>query len=359
MTKNHSEPTGFKLPDGLIRVRRDADHSLPALRRILTIVALLTTLTSVGAVGFHLTTGSGWLDSLYLAVITLTTLGSRDAGDQTATKVFVMIYLVGGLSIFTYSAFQIGQMLVNASFRQLLERRRMEREIRKLAEHFIICGMGRMGRTICEFLAQRRHPFVVVDRDEELLEGYAREHGWHTLIGDATDDAVLRAAGIDRARGLATVLATDADNVYVVLSARMLSSDVQIVARASDEAAVTKLERAGATRVISPFSSGAVKMARFMLSPSVEDFLEITDQQGAELELADVQIAAGSEYVGKPLAETDLRQRGVMIIGIRRQNGEHLLPPPGSAVIQAGDSLFAFGSTDAVNSMIAGCESSG
>ena len=170
MSKHNRDSTGFKLPDGLIRVRRDTDHSLPALRRILTIVALLTSLTSVGAVGFHLTTGSGWLDSLYLAVITLTTLGSRDAGDQTATKVFVMIYLVGGLSIFTYSAFQIGQMLVNASFRQLLERRRMEREIRKLAEHFIICGMGRMGRTICEFLAQRRHPFVVIDRDEELLE---------------------------------------------------------------------------------------------------------------------------------------------------------------------------------------------
>lgn len=324
--------------------------------RILSIVGLVLALTTVGAIGFHVTTSSEWLDSFYLAVITLTTLGSRDAGDDPATKVFVMGYLVGGLSIFTYSAFQIGQLVVNAGFRQMLEKRRMQREMRKLTGHFIICGMGRMGRTICEFLAHRNYQFVVVDRDEELLEGYSKEQGWHTLMGDATDDDVLLAAGIETARSLATVLATDADNVYVVLSARMLSADVQIVARASDENAVNKLERAGATRVISPFSSGAVKMARFMLSPSIEDFLEITDLHGAELELADIQIAAGSEYVGKPLSETDLRERGVMIIGIRRQNGERLLPPPGSAVIQAGDSLFAFGSTEAVNSMIAGCE---
>lgn len=326
------------------------------MRRLFSIAGLLLALTGVGALGFHLTTGSGLLESFYLAVITLTTLGSRDPGGRPATMLFVIVYMIGGLSIFTYSAFQIGQMVVNAEFRQMLERRRMEREIQKLHGHFIVCGMGRMGQTICQFLAKRKHPFVVVDRDEDLVEGICKENNWHIVVGDATADDVLLRAGVQRARGLATVLATDADNVYVVLSARMLSSDVQIVARASDESAVTKLERAGATRVISPFNSGAVKMARFMLSPSIEDFLEITDDHGAELELADVQITEGSPYIGKPLAETDLRERGVMIVGIRRQNGERLLPPPGSAVIHAGDSLFAFGSTEAVNSMIAGCE---
>ena len=159
-------------------------------------------------------------------------------------------------------------------------------------------------------------------------------------------------AGIGHARSLATVLATDADNVYVVLSARMLASGLQIIARASDEKAVEKMQRAGATRVVSPFSTGAVKMARFMLTPTVEDFFEITDTRGHDLELADVQITENSPYVGKKLMETDLREKGVMVVGIRRANGERLMPPPGTAVLMPGDSLFAFGSSAAVNGMI-------
>ena len=170
-------------------------------------------------------------------------------------------------------------------------------------------------------------------------------------MGDATDDAVLKRAGIERARSLASVLPTDADNVYVTLSARMLAPDLQIVARATEEKAVEKIQRAGATRVVSPFSSGAQKMARFMLTPSIEDFLEIADARG-DLELADVQITPESPYVGKRLQQTDLAKKGVMIIGIRRASGERLMPPPGSAEIQAGDWLFAFGSSDAVNSLI-------
>ncbi|MEZ6143966.1 MAG: potassium channel protein [Planctomycetaceae bacterium] len=319
------------------------------MKRVRLIAGLLLGLTGIGTVGFHLTTGRGWLESVYLSVITLTTVGSRDGGQTPAAMVFTMAYLVGGLSIFTYSAFQLGQFVVNVEFRRMLERRRMEKEIRKLNKHFIVCGMGRMGTTICEFLAQRRKPFVVIDTQSEAVEEAYRERGWHAIVGDSTDDAVLKDAGIERATGLATVLPTDADNVYVILTARMLSSNLQIVARASEPKAIEKMERAGATRVISPFSSGAVKMARFMLSPSVEDFLEITDSGGSELELADIQIDADSPYIGKSLMETDLRNSGVMIIGIRRANGERLLPPAGTAVIQAGDSLFAFGSSEAVN----------
>lgn len=324
------------------------------MKRLIVIVAMLASLTCIGTMGFHFTTDKSWLESAYMAVITLTTVGSRDGGQTPAAMVFTMFFIVGGLSIFTYSAFQLGQFVVNAEIRRMLERRRMEREIRKLEDHYIVCGMGRMGTTICEFLTQRRKPFVVIDTDNEHVEQVCLESGWHAISGDATDDAVLKTAGIERARGLATVLPTDADNVYVVLTARMFSAKLQIVARASEPKAIGKLERAGATRVISPFSSGAVKMARFMLSPSVEDFLEITDSGGSELELADIQIDSDSPYVGRKLMDTDLRDKGVMIIGIRRANGERLLPPTGTAVIEAGDSLFAFGSSEAVNAMISG-----
>ncbi|QDU35903.1 Voltage-gated potassium channel Kch [Maioricimonas rarisocia] len=323
------------------------------MRRFFSIAGLLLALTTAGAAGIRLLTGRSWLESSYLAVITLTTLGSEDVarGDPWA-MFFVMMYLVCGLSIFTYSAFQIGQLIVNAEIRGMLERRRMDRQIKTLEDHFIICGMGRMGMAICEYLAERQRPFVIIDRDLPRLEEIAQEHDWLYLHGDATDDEVLVQAGIERARALATVLATDADNVYVVLSARMLSADAQIIARSSDDAAVQKLERAGASRVISPFSSGAVKMARFMLNPSIEDFLEITDARGSELELADVQIREGSPYIGMKLAETDLSRKGVMVIGIRRASGERLLPPSGNAMIHVGDSLFAFGSSAAVNAMI-------
>lgn len=323
------------------------------MRRVFFIVALLLTLTTVGMVGFRLLTGEPWLRCVYQAIITLTTVGSSEPKDMSdATLIFIIAYLVFGLGIFTYSAFQLGHTIFSFEMRSLLERRRMLNAIEKLRDHFIVCGHGRMGETICQYLYNRNMPFVAIDVLDENLEESAREHGWLYIIGDATDDEILVKAGIERARSLASVLPTDADNVYVALSARMQNADLKIIARASEEKAVEKLQRAGATRVVSPFSSGAEKMARFMLNPSIEDFLEIADAQGNELELADVHISERSPYVGKQLMETDLRDKGVMVIGIRRANGERLMPPPGSAVLHAGDSLFAFGSATAVNEVI-------
>jgi voltage-gated potassium channel len=323
------------------------------MKRFVTLAFLLTSLILFGTVGFHIFCHADWLDSLYLAVITLTTVGSREPDHLDADgQVFVMVYLVCGLSVFSYSAFQIGSVVVNAELRGIFERRKMQQQIDQLRDHYIVAGLGRMGDTICEYLQQRGKPFVIIDINEERLQEVCKEAGWSYIHGDATDDNVLKAAGIDRARSLASVLPTDADNVYVILSARMLNSKLQIVARASTEKAVEKMERAGASRVISPFSTGAVKIARFMINPSIEDFLEVADHRGADWELADVQIGESSSLVGKQLMETDLRDRGVMVIGIRRASGERLMPPPGTAVIHAGDSLFAFGSTSAVNAMI-------
>ncbi len=320
-------------------------------RSVVTILCLLTGLTLVGTVGFRLTRELGWLDSLYLALITLTTVGSRDAGGNTASKVFTIGYLIVGLGIFTFSAFQIGSWVVSAEFRRWLERRRMNRTIEQLSDHSIVCGQGRMGLTICKYLSEREKAFVVVDYDEDRVAELCQDRGWPFVIGDATSDETLRLAGIERARGLTTVLSTDADNLYVVLSARMLNAKLKIIARASDEKAVDKLERAGANRVVSPFSTGAVKMARIMLNPSIEDFLEIADSHGNELELADVILTQASPYVNRTLKDTDLRSRGVMVIGIHRSTGEKLMPPPGDTVLQADDRLFVFGNTEAVNAV--------
>lgn len=325
--------------------------------RLLRTGGLVAAIIVTGTLGFHYFSGDRWLNCLYMAVTTLTTVGYAEIVPlDDAGRVFTMVYLLLGFSVFTYSAFQLGQWVVNAELQGMLERRRMEKKIDEMHDHYIVCGMGRMGWTICSQLQDHGKPFVAIDRNEERLRTFAVSPAgnWPYIAGDATDEDVLRRAGIERARGLATVLATDADNVYVILTARMISLRIEIIARASDEKAVAKLARAGANRVVSPFSTGAMKMARFLINPNVEDFLEIADRRGQGLELADIQITAGSAYVGKKLSETDLRELGVMVIGIRKSNGEKLMPPPGNAVIEIGDCLFAFGNTSAVNKMIGG-----
>ncbi len=327
------------------------------MRQFFVISGLLVGILVMGTVGIYSLTGEdvSWLESAYLAVITLTTVGSRDVPHSPQGMIFIMVYLISGISVFTYCVFQMGQLIVNADFREMWEKRRMDRELNKLNDHYIVCGLGRMGNSICEHLDSKNQPFVVIDSSEEVISQTCKERKWLGVHGDATDDEVLMQAGIERAQSIATVLATDADNVYVVLSARLLSSSIQIVARASDTSAVQKLQRAGATRVISPFSSGAKKMARLMLSPSIEDFLEITDESGSDLELAEIQIRNNNDYVGKSLAKTDLREQGIMVIGIRRTDGEHVIAPEGSVCIESGDSLFAFGSPTAVNALAAKC----
>ncbi len=323
------------------------------MRRVVGIVGLLVLLLVVGTIGFRVFSAASWIDCLFMSVITLTTVGYDQAVPlDDRGKMFAVAYLLLGFGIFTYSAFTVGQWVVSTEVHQIWERRRMQKSIEALTDHFIVCGMGRMGRVICEYLHERGRPFVVVDRDGDMLHETSRQAGWPYVVGDATDDETLRAAGIDRARSLATVLHTDADNVYVVLSARLLNPELQIIARASEEDAITKIQRAGATRVVSPFSSGAVKMARFMLNPSLEDFIEVADTRNNDLELVDVQVLPESRYVGRTLAETDLRARGVMVVGIRRESGERLMPPPGDTRIEAGDCVFAFGRAEAINEVL-------
>lgn len=330
--------------------RSDAGRSL--LRRFVTTVGLLFLMTVLGAVGFRAITGARWLDCLYMAIITLTTVGYGEVielGDPG--RIFVIVYLILGIGTFSFSAFQIGQLIVSPELKSLLETRRMEKAISHLSKHCIVCGLGRMGVTICRHLQEHHRGFVVVDVDEDRVKSVCDRDGWLYVIGDATDDQVLLRAGIGRAQALAAVLPTDADNVYVTLSAHMLSGELEIIARASSEKAAAKMERAGASRVVSPFSAGALKMARFLLNPNLEGFLEIIEKE-QDLELADVQVGANCPYVGERLMDIDMTEVGVVIVGLRRANGVRLLPPPPTAVIEPGDCLFAFGRAGALHKML-------
>jgi voltage-gated potassium channel len=212
------------------------------LRQIAGIVLLLCGLTVIGTVGLRITTEAPWFDCLYMAVITLTTVGYGESVPLgTAGRVFIIGYLAIGIGVFTFSAFTLGSLLVSAELHGLWRRRRMQMAVDRLSGHFIICGCGRMGTIIGEHLETRQQPFVIVDRDEQRLNAICEPRGWKSVAGDATDDRTLLAAGVDRAQSLAAVLPTDADNVYVVLSARMLATELQIIARASDLKAIGKL----------------------------------------------------------------------------------------------------------------------
>lgn len=322
------------------------------MRRLTLIVGLLAGLIAVGAVGFRLLSSADWVDCFYMAVITITTVGYREAVDLNATgRIFTMAYLLCGIGVFTYAFAQIGEWVVSTRMQELLEVRRMNKRIESLVDHYIICGVGGMGSTIADYLGQRGRSFVVIDKDEERLKTVCNERNWPMVAGDATQDDVLVRAGIARASSLAAVLPTDVDNLFVTLSARLLSPKMQIVARADTEGSVLKLERAGADRVISPVSSGAEKIARFMLSPSIEEFFSIADEQ-CDLQLADFCIGATSPLVGKTLEEAKLRDKGVMVLTIKRANGERLVPPAGSTRIQTGDFVFAFGTASDVEAVL-------
>ncbi|MFY9251995.1 MAG: potassium channel protein [Fuerstiella sp.] len=316
------------------------------MRKLLQIPLLILAMLLFGAISLQILTGQRFLICFYQAFILLATVGSQEPPQMTdATMGFIIVYLALGLGVFAYSAFQFGQILVNSDIRSVWEQRAMEKEINKLSGHFIICGFGRMGHELCDYLYQRNQRFVVIDEEEDLLTPEMRQDGWLFLCGDATQDEVLERAGIANARALTKVLPTDADNLYVVLSARLLNNRLQIVARASNDTAVRKMQQAGATRVINPLSSGAIRMARFMLSPSIENFVEVAESEGVDWEIADVQVPEGSHLVNKRLKDTSLREDGIMLLGVRRENGDKIFPPPGDLVIMPHDSLFAFGNS--------------
>jgi voltage-gated potassium channel len=324
------------------------------VNRIAHIATVLALLPIIGMLGFHWIEGWGYFDSLYMSVITLSTVGFREVHTLSpAGRGFVIVYLVVGMGVFFYGIVQIGELIVRAelSHWDWLGRRRMDMRLKSIEGHYIVCGAGRMGRAVCRHLHEKNHPFVVVDRDESAVE-VCQQEGWMVIDGDATDDRSLVEAGVKRARGLAAVLSSDADNLYVVLSARLLAPKLQIISRATDEISAAKMQKAGADRVISLYHTGGMKMAQLLLKPDLEDFFEIFSHEGGELDLAEIHVAADDLFSGKRLEETDFSRMGVVIVGIRRAGGELILPPSGTTEIQVDDDLIAVGKSDAIARMI-------
>jgi len=313
--------------------------------------ALLALLAAIllGTIGFHFIERWPLADSLYVTVQTLTTVGY---GDQTphsgAGRMFaVMVMLIGAGGV-ALAVSTIVQSVVQSELVATFGQRRRSRRMSKLSNHFIICGSGRVGSHLVRDLLATNESFVVIEQDQQRAAGFA-ERGVNVLVGDATLEVTLREARVEHARGLAACLPNDADNVYVVLTARDLNPNLRIVARAAEEQAEAKLLRAGANHVVAPTIIGGHRMAVALTKPAVSEFMDSITANELGLAFEQVEVDAASGLIGQELRATPIRtELDVVIISIRRQNGEMLFNPAGDAAIENGDILIAIGRADSL-----------
>ncbi len=320
-------------------------NGLHVRRRLLFLGVLALLLVSTGTAGYHLIEGWHPFDALYMTVITLSTIGYGETHPlSTAGRVFTICVILGGVFTFIYAATELIRMVVSGEVADLFGTQRMERALSRLKDHIIVCGFGRMGRLVCREFARQRVPFVIVDEEEASVRDFQMEHGL-ALVGDATSDEVLKQAGIDRARGLVTVMASDAENLFTTLSARLLNPKLHIVARVEDPLSEQKLLRAGANRVVSPYDIGGTRVANAMLKPTVVDFIELaTGTEHMDLQMEEARIGKHSPLSGCKLNQSRLRtDLRIIIVAIKKPAGQMLFNPDPDALLQAGDILVAIG----------------
>jgi voltage-gated potassium channel len=312
--------------------------------RLTYAAALLALVFAGGTLGYHLIEGAGWWPSFYMTVITLTTVGYGEVFPLSpAGEVFTVALLLTGLGLILLVATEMARSVLAGELRQVLGQARRSRMIEKLSGHEIVCGWGRMGQAVAEELRRGARPFAVIERNPDKVRRL-QELGVNVVAGDATSEAVLRSAGVARARGLVACLNDDAHNVYTVLTARALNPALFIVARATEEGAEARILQAGANRAVNPYHLGGLRLAHLLLKPAVVDFLDVSlGPAGKTLQLEQVALPAASQAAGRTLAELDLRRRlGVAVAAVRR--GDTLFPNPEATLrLEAGDVLVVLG----------------
>lgn len=316
----------------------------PTARRIVFAATLPVMLVAAGTVGYHSLEGWGYFDSLYMTVHTLATVGFGETHPLSQNgRVFTIFLIMGGAFTMAAAVTSVIRSIVSGEVQRLLGRQRMERMLASVTNHVIVCGYGRMGRIICEELAQANQSFVVIDRNHDLIEHFPSRVGV-ALEGDATSDDMLKKAGIDRARALVSAVPHDADNLFITLSAKLLNERIFVVARAEDPASETKLTRAGANRVVAPYLLGGGRVVQAVLRPSVLDFIDLaTRTQHIELQMEETFVRDGSVLIGKKLSESMTRENRIIVVAIKRSSGNMEFNPGGETVLNTGDTLISLG----------------
>jgi voltage-gated potassium channel len=314
-------------------------------------LAILSVLLAiaVGTLTFHTLEGWSILDSLYVTAQTVTTVGYGDLTPRTAYgRAFATIFMIVGVGVVLYALTSTVQSIVQSELVNTFGQRRRSRRMSKLRNHFIICGAGRVGSHLVRGLLGSNHTLIVIERDPHKVAELT-DLGVTVLVRDATLEETLREAGVEHARGLAACLPNDADNVYVVLTARDLNQSLHIVARAAEEQAEAKLIRAGANRVVAPTIIGGHRMAVALTKPAVGDFIDSITANNLDLGFEQLEVEPVSPLVGRKLSETNIRSElDIVIVSIRRSDGHIVFNPSGDAVIEIGDMLIAIGKSEAL-----------
>jgi voltage-gated potassium channel len=307
---------------------------------------------AIGTIVFHVLEGWSIVDSFYVTAQTVTTVGFGDLAPGTFYgRVFASVFMLLSVGVVLYALTSTVQSIVQSEMLSTFGQLRRSLKMSKLRDHFIICGAGRVGSNLILGLQGANDPFIVIESDPKKVEELT-DQGIPVLVRDATLEQSLREAGVEHARGLATCLPDDADNVYVVLTARDLNPKLHIVARAAAEQAESKLIRAGANRVVAPTIIGGHRMAMALTKPAVGDFLDSISANHLELVFEQLEIEPGSSLIGRELRDTTIRSElDIVIVSIRRNDGKIVFNPTGDATIEAGDMLIAIGKSEALTKL--------
>ncbi len=321
--------------------------------RLLPTLLLLTAVILAGTAGYVAIERWPVWDAFYMTVTTVATVGYREVHPLSrAGQAFTLLLIFVGVGTALYAFSVLAAMVVEGGWPKYVERWRYVRMIKNLSDHYVICGYGRIGSIVAAEFTRQKMPFVIVDRDPaRVLQ--ANQHGHLAVEGDASREDTLKPLGIERARGLVAAVGTDAENVYAVLTARVMKSDLFIIARAEGEESVSKLKKAGADRVISPYKIGAVQIAQTALRPGVVDFVEIaTSSDNLELSIEEIRVDEKSKLAGRPLAEVIQRDKmNVVVVGIQHTHGRMEFNPTRDTVLHAGDLLIVLGSASMLNDL--------
>lgn len=313
-------------------------------RRLRLPILIMLSVVLVGVIGYMTIEGWPLIDALYMTIITITTVGFKEARPLSEVgKIFTIILIIGGIIGAAYTLGSVLEFMVEGYFRDILGGKRMKNRISALKDHYIVCGFGRVGQQIVREFKRSGSNFIVLDNNPKAIRQLEQE-GVLYIQGNASDDYILKEAGIDNAKGLVTVVDSDEDNVYVTLTARVLNPNIFIIARANLEGSEEKLKRAGADRVISPYSLGGRRIASMILKPVVSDFLD-TVMHGEEIEfqLEELPVGDRSVFKDKTIADANIRQKcGAMILSIQR-NGKFDIDMGPSTIIKEGDKIVAIG----------------
>jgi len=318
---------------------------MESIRQLKLCVLLLLLIILIGVTGYMTIEHWGFLDALYMTVTTFTTVGYREVHEVSDSgRMFTIFFIIIGVMYFLYIAGVIVQFMVEGQIRTILGRRSLDKKIDRLKNHYIVCGYGRIGKTLCTMLKRKAVDLVVIEKDQDLIPVMVEDKIFY-ISGDAGDETNLIKAGIRHAKGLIAVLATDTDNVFLVLTARQLNPDLYIMANASRNESKPKLLAAGANRVELPYDMGAVSMAQRIIRPTVTNFLNLAlAQKRKDIQMEEIPVSPSSDLVNVMLKDSGIRQQfNLIIIAVKKSDDSMLFNPSFEAVIESGDTVIAVG----------------